>query len=100
MDNTLKDNTHTHRFEMTTDGLVAFIEYQRMDDGTLALVHTEVDPSQEGQGVGSKLVEEVLTYVERNNLKVVPACPFIATYIKRHPDWNRVVSTTFTDTGF
>ncbi len=96
----IKQNTHKHRFEATTDGKACFVEYQTVDDDTLALVHTEVDPSLEGQGIGSKLVESVLEYADRNNLEIVPLCPFVAAYIKRHPDWNRIVSTSYTATGF
>ncbi|WP_018619699.1 GNAT family N-acetyltransferase [Spirosoma luteum] len=96
----VKNNAHRHRFELDTEGKLSIVNYQTVDDETLALVHTEVDESLEGQGVGSHLVEGVLQYVEQNNLKIVAACPFISTYIKRHPDWNRVVSTAYTSTGF
>lgn len=96
----VKNNAHRHRFELDTDGKLSVVDYQTIDDETLALVHTEVDESLEGQGVGSHLVEGVLQYVEQNNLKIVSTCPFISTYIKRHPDWNRVVSTAYTSTGF
>ncbi len=96
----LKNNTHRHRFESETDGKLSIVEYQSVDDETLALTHTEVDPSLEGQGVGSKLVESVLQYIEQNNLKIVPLCPFITVYLKRHPDWNRVVSTAYAASDF
>ena len=88
-------NRHQHRFEMKTDGKLSIVGYQPVDDETLALVHTEVDPSLEGQGVGSHLVTGVLEYIERNNLKIVPLCPFVTVYLKRHPEWNRVVSTAY-----
>jgi hypothetical protein len=96
----IKDNHHHHRFELEFDGKTSIVEYQNVDDETLALTHTEVDPSQEGQGVGSHLVKEVLEYAERNNLKVVPLCPFVTVYLKRHPDWNRVVSTAYDVNNF
>jgi predicted GNAT family acetyltransferase len=96
----VKNNAYRHRFELDTDGKLSVVDYQNVDDETLALVHTEVDESLEGQGVGSHLVEGVLQYVEQNNLKIVAVCPFISTYLKRHPDWNRVVSTAYTTTGF
>ena len=96
----IKENKHRNRFEMETDGKLSIVEYQPIDDETIALTHTEVDPSLEGQGVGSKLVEGVLQHVEQNNMKIVPLCPFVSVYLKRHPDWNRVVSTTHTATGF
>ena len=85
---------------METDGKLSIVAYEPVDDETIAITHTEVDPSQEGQGIGSKLVEDVLQYVEQHNLKIVPLCPFVSAYIKRHPDWNRVVSTSHTATGF
>ncbi len=96
----IRNNTHRHRFELETDGKLSIVAYQHMDDETLALTHTEVDPSLEGHGVGSQLVEGVLQYVEQNNLKIVPLCPFVSVYLKRHPDWNRVVSTTYNANDF
>lgn len=96
----LHNNTHRRRFELETDGKLSIVEYQHVDDETLALTHTEVDPSLEGHGVGSKLVEGVLQFVEQNNLKIVPLCPFVTAYLKRHPDWNRVVSTAYNASDF
>ena len=94
-ESTLHLNSHKHRFELQTNGKLSIVEFTQPNDETLALTHTEVDPSLEGQGIGSALVEGVLEYAERNNLKIVPLCPFIAAYITRHPVWQRVVSTVF-----
>lgn len=94
------NNQHHHRFEMKTGDKVSIINYRQFDDETLALVHTEVDPSLEGQGIGSQLVQGALEYVDRNNLKIVPLCRFVSVYIKRHTDWNRVVSTDYRPEDF
>lgn len=99
-ENALKNNTHRHQFQLVTDGKLSIVAYQKVDDETLALTHTEVDPSLEGHGVGSKLVEGVLQYVEQNDLKIVPLCPFVSVFLKRHPDWNRVVSTAYSTSDF
>ena len=96
----IRNNTHHRRFEAETDGKLSIVEYRRVDDETLALTHTEVDPSLEGRGIGSTLVEGVLEYMEQNNLKIVPLCPFVSAYLKRHPDWNRVVSTAYNVNDF
>lgn len=96
----VKDNRHRRQFELNLDGKLSIVAYQPVDDETLALTHTEVDPSLEGQGVGSHLVRGVLDYVEQNNLKIVPLCPFVSTYLKRHPEWNRVVSTAYSVNDF
>lgn len=96
----VKDNRHKHRFELETAGKLNIVVYEPVDDETLALTHTEVDSSLEGQGVGSHLVQGVLEYIDRNNLKIVPLCPFVSAYIQRHPDWNRVVSKTYNVNDF
>jgi hypothetical protein len=38
-------------------------------------------------GVGSRLAKGALDDVRRRGLKVVARCPFIAAWLKRHPDY-------------
>jgi hypothetical protein len=37
-------------------------------------------------------VEKTLHYLEENNLKLVPLCPFVAAYVKKHPEWKRLLA--------
>jgi uncharacterized protein len=92
---TVTHNPGRRRFELLTDGKLSIITYVQPDAHTLALVHTEVHPDLEGQGVGSRLVAQTLAHAEANGLKIVPLCPFIAAYVKRHPDWQPIVSTKY-----
>ena len=73
------------RFELAVDGHTAFIDTTRSGD-TLTLVHTEVPEELEGRGVGSKLVAGALEFIRANRLGVVPQCPFVRSYLQRHPD--------------
>lgn len=65
---------------------VGFAEYQRSDD-LVVLPHTEVDPAYEGQGVGSALARAALDDIRERGAAVDPRCPFIASYIDRHPEY-------------
>lgn len=38
--------------------------------------HTEVKPEYAGRGVGTGMVMSCVDYARKNNLKVVPLCPF------------------------
>ncbi|WP_338876802.1 GNAT family N-acetyltransferase [Spirosoma sp. SC4-14] len=96
----VRNNRHHHRFELEIDGKLSIIAYQDIDDQTLAVVHTEVDRSLEGKGVGSRLVAGMLSYVESHDLKIVPLCPFVAAYLERHPEWSHVVSTEYSVNDF
>ena len=82
----VKDNPATSRFEMTTGGAVAFVDYTREGD-RIALLHTEVPEALSGKGVGSKLVSGTLDAVRAEGLKVVPRCEFVAAYIGRHSEY-------------
>lgn len=61
-----------------------FIAY-RAEPGTLVLLHTEIDPAFAGQALGSRLVAGTLEGIRARGLKLVPLCPFVAAYIRRHP---------------
>ncbi|MBC7890972.1 MAG: N-acetyltransferase [Sphingobacteriaceae bacterium] len=84
-------NESERRFELLVDGKLSVVEYQQRDAHTLALTHTEVDPALEGHGVGSAMVKGVLDYLRENNLRLVPLCPFVRTYLQRHPDYQDLV---------
>ncbi|WP_294470339.1 GNAT family N-acetyltransferase [uncultured Bacteroides sp.] len=86
----LIDNEENNRYEFQIDGKIAEIDYIK-SDGEIYFVHTEVPASLGGKGVGSQLAEKALTDVERQDLRLVPLCPFIAGYIKKHPEWKRIV---------
>jgi predicted GNAT family acetyltransferase len=52
----------------------------------VVLVHTEVEPAFEGQGLGARLVAGALEDLRARGLKLVPQCPFVRAYLRRHPD--------------
>src|SRR5438874_4888918 len=56
--------------------------------------HTEVSTKAEGKGYAKKLLNEMVDYARKNNLKVIPLCPYVHAQFKRHPleyadVWNR-----------
>ena len=97
---TITLNSARNRFELLVDNKLLLVEYTQPDEHTLALTHTEVHPDLEGQGVGSNLVKQVLAYAGQHKQKIVPLCPFIALYIRRHPEWQHLVSTDYLASDF
>lgn len=80
------DNPKESRYELWLgDTRAGFIEYQS-EPGTVLLVHTEVDPAFEGQGLGVRLVAGALADLRARGLKLVPLCPFVRAYLRRHPE--------------
>ncbi len=87
MDPDIRDNPARHRYELTVDDATAFVTYRRQD-GVITFVHTEVPSSMEGRGIGSRLARHVLDAARQDGLRVVPMCPFIAAWMKKHPEYD------------
>lgn len=81
----ITDNPEASRFELTTGGHVAELQYRRRAD-RLVILHTEVPAELEGQGIGGSLVAAAVDRAMRENLTVVPLCPFARSWLERHPD--------------
>ncbi len=88
---TVIHNTAEKRYELDLgEGDMALIEYVT-GEGLVVLTHTEVPPRYEGQGIGKELVRAALEDIRRKGLQVVPQCPFVGAYIRRHPEWADLV---------
>jgi hypothetical protein len=87
MNTTVVDVPERGRFEIRDDGdrVVGLASYH-IDGGVMTLPHTEVDPSVGGKGVGTALVEGVLTAARASGLEVLPYCSFVRHYIQQHPE--------------
>jgi len=85
------DNEADHRYEAWLDGQQAgLIEYID-EDGWLIFDHTEVLEAFEGKGVASRLAKAALDDVRARNLYLNPQCPFVSSYIRRHPEYRDLV---------
>lgn len=87
----LERNISKSRFEMLVEEHYAIIMYEMLNDHTINLYHTEVDPALEGKGVGRAIVIKTLEYCRVHGLKVLPSCPYISKFILKHPEWQDIV---------
>lgn len=81
-----KINQEDHRFELRVDDYLAKIDFKENSKGWIYMTHTEVPEELGGKGVGHKLVRESLAWLEKNNHKVVPLCPFVKSFIIQNLD--------------
>ena len=52
----------------------------------LTVYHTEVLPRVEGKGLGKQLLAAMVDHARRNEMKVIPLCPYVHAQFKRHPE--------------
>ena len=82
----ISHNRERNRFEVTVEGHVAHADY-RIDGDVITFIHTIVPTALEGRGIASRLILHALNDVRARGLRVVPQCPFVAAYIRKHPEW-------------
>lgn len=87
----IRDNAERHRFELTVDGHLARAEYV-IDGDVITFTHTIVPPALEGRGIASRLIRHGLSEARARGLRVVPQCPFVAAYIRKHPEWTDLLA--------
>ncbi|MBI2776657.1 MAG: N-acetyltransferase [Chloroflexi bacterium] len=86
------DHPEATRYEAVEDGsLAGFIEY-RLVGSRRILVHTEVLPEFEGRGIAAALARHVLEAARAVGGRVTVKCPFIAAYVRRHPEYDAITS--------
>src|ERR1700726_3787739 len=81
----LVHNEAAQRFETHIGGQTAFLTYRRFPD-RFVLVHTEVPPALEDQGIAGKLVAAALDFTRAAHLRGIPLCPYVSDFISKHPD--------------
>jgi predicted GNAT family acetyltransferase len=84
-------NAAESRFELQIDGSLAVAEYE-LAPGEIIFTHTEVPRALEGRGLGGRLARAALDHARAEGLRVVPRCPFIRSYIERHPEYQPLVA--------
>ena len=81
----MRDNSARQRYELEVGDELAFIDYRR-DGRVVSMTHAEVPPASRGGGIGSALVAGALALARERGDKVAPLCPFVAHYMRRHPE--------------
>jgi predicted GNAT family acetyltransferase len=86
----VRQNTKDDRFESDVDGGTAFVEYI-IDGDEITFTHTEVPKEAEGTGAAGRLVAGALAWARDEKLRVIPQCSYVASWMKRHPEYDEIL---------
>lgn len=86
MDTTLRDAPERGRYELLRDDEVIAVADYRLEGDVVVIPHTEVRRDLRGQGIGARLVEEVLHAVLGMGKRVDPQCWYVAEYLDARPE--------------
>ena len=82
----VSNNEQKSRYETTVDGHTAFSAYRR-DGDQITFTHTEGPAELEGRGIAGAIVKHALEEARAKNMGVVAACVYVASYVRRHPEY-------------
>jgi len=84
-------NEAASRFELRVQGLWCIAQYHLID-GVMWLTHTETPPALRGRRLAEQVVRAALDHARAHGLKVRPACSYVRTYLRRHPEMKDLVA--------
>lgn len=93
----VRNDAEHRQFTLEIDGRAVGKAEYRLRGDTYLFIHTEVDPEFQGRGVANRLARSALDDVRQQGRTLVPLCPFIAAYIKRHPEYDDIVDHEMTE---
>jgi predicted GNAT family acetyltransferase len=79
------DEAH-HRFVVRLGAHDAVLVYAQRANRVLDLLHTYVPPEMHGQGVADALARAAMQYARDHDMRVIPTCPFVRSWLGRHPE--------------
>jgi uncharacterized protein len=90
----VENNPAARRYQVQLGEHLAVAEYRLAGD-TITFTHTQVPKELEGHGIANKLAHTALEDARARRLTVVPLCPFIASYIRRHQEYLELVDPAY-----
>ena len=82
----VRHDTAGQTFELITDGYLAHADYF-IEGERIAFTHTFVPPELRGRGLAGQPVRSALAHARTHHLKVVPACYYVAAFMKLHSEF-------------
>ena len=75
-------------FENAEHKVLAFVEFPDLNSSVVNILHTFVDPSLRGQGVGGQLMCALIAELEQSGKKASPTCAYAKSWFARHPEYS------------
>lgn len=84
-------NEATSQFEVQLDDDLAYIDYKWYNE-MLILLYIFVPPAYRGKNISSVLIHHALEYAKSKGVKIKVFCPYIAKYIRMHPEYQELLA--------
>jgi uncharacterized protein len=80
------------RYVTMVNGHEAEMTYSKAGASRIIIDHTGVPKELAGLGVGTELVRRAVEDARRDDIKIIPLCPFAKAQIQKHAEWQDVLA--------
>jgi predicted GNAT family acetyltransferase len=78
------------RFVINVEGKEVYVEFEMRND-KMDLDHTYTNPDLRGKGLAAQVVRAALEYAKENNMKVIPTCSYVRSFISKNEEYKELV---------
>lgn len=86
---TINYEPERNRFVMPTEAGDALVDFY-WDGDVMVLPHAEVPVALRGTGAGARLAQGVFEFIEKEDIKARPTCPFLVRVARTDPRWQKL----------
>jgi len=79
------------QFIIVLDESESLVDYS-IEGDKMNLYHTYTHPNLRGKGLAAQVVKAALEYAKKNNLKVVPGCSYVQSFISKNKNYKELVT--------
>ena len=85
-------SAHRGAFVWMEDGERLAVMTYTVAGSRVIIDHTDVDDRLRGKGAGKTLVQAAVEWARRENVKLMPLCPFARSVFEKTPDYSDVLA--------
>jgi predicted GNAT family acetyltransferase len=87
----VRHEASAQRFAARLGNKIAYLSYEVPEDDTVNYAHVYVPPEHRNRGIAAKITRFALEHAREKRLAVIPGCPYVADYVRKHPHYDDIL---------
>lgn len=96
VDSLINLETKRASFNLTIENTRCTLEFS-IENDTMDIRSVRVPESVGGRGLAGQLTRHALDWAQTQTLKVIPTCPYVASWVQRHPEFLPIIAESSRD---
>ena len=67
---------------------IGVVEYEKIDENTIDIYHTYVDPDYQGRHIAGNLMEYLFKKIQKEKKKATASCSYAKHWMEKHPEYS------------